>query len=128
MDLAAARFSEDLSALAQGGARREEVVDEEDPADHGSARRKGARDVRPARTGGEFDLVPGPAHNLQFIQYGRVYPPRDAPSQELRLIEASLREPRTVQRDRHDLVAPVAVEVACEYARDERPHHFLHDG
>ena len=67
MDLAAARFSENLGTLAQGGARREDVVDEEDPADHGSARREGARDVRPARAGGEFDLVPGPAHDLQFI-------------------------------------------------------------
>jgi hypothetical protein len=77
VDLARARLSEDPGALAQGGACREDIVHEEAPAGHGSPPREGARDVRPARAGGELDLVPGPAHDLQFIQNGRVYPPRD---------------------------------------------------
>ena len=81
-----------------------------------------------AFAGGEFDLVPGPAHDRQFIQYGRVYPPRDAPSHELRLIEAPLREPRTVQRDRHDLVAPVAVVVAASTPEMSGPTTFSTTG
>jgi hypothetical protein len=108
MDLAGARFSKDPGALAQGGARREDVVDEEDPAGHGAPRREGARDVRPARSGGELDLIPGPAHDLQFIQNWRVYPPCDPPGHELRLAEAPLREPRTVQRYRHDRIELIA--------------------
>ena len=95
MDPAGARFSEDPGALTQGGVRREDIIDEEEPAGHGSPRREGARDVRPARAGGELDLVPGPAHDLQFIQNWRVYPPR-AP----RAMSSAWLKPRFASRER----------------------------
>src|SRR5215210_3821944 len=127
MNLARSRPPENPGALAQGGARRKDVVEEEDSARHRTPRRVGARDVRPARAGGEFDLIPGPTHYPKFIQNRHAYPLRHPSGHELCLVEASPGEPGAVQRHRHHRVEPAVTAVARESTRHKRRHHLLHD-
>jgi hypothetical protein len=126
MNLARSRPPENPGALAQGGARRKDVVEEEDSAHDGTPRRVGARDVHPALAGRELDLIPGPAHYPKFIQNRRAYPLCHPSGHELPLVEASPGEPGAVQRHRHHRIETSVTAITRESCYHKRRHHLLH--
>ena len=94
---------------------------EEDPAGNRPSRSVGARNVRPAGISGELYLVRSPAHDLQFIRNGYIYPSGTAFGHELRLVETSSGQPSTVQRYRGHRIEVISVDDASH----EPSYYFL---
>ena len=82
IDLFCARSRQSPGARAHRGTRGEDVVYEEDRTADAASGRVGALDVGPSLLGREVYLIPRPAHSLQCIRNGDVYPAGDAASEE----------------------------------------------